>query len=490
MILNSPFPLKGSLPLLALFSAIVTVLIRLAFTHDSIEWGERYKPFTGFITSVISFFILFTAFFMAADILFPGVILRSFTDTAGLELFRLLLPLLVSYTLLWFLIPLLRKYFHPAFCAVCWTLPNIVYFTFSRSLSPLDNLIILPVKASVLKTVSLVWLAGFLAVMIYRVTSHLRFRKALLASATEITEGHVYDLYMNLLKEFRCQKTYRLGITPALNTPLTVGIEESTTIIFLPQKEYSDEQLDLILRHELVHIQRRDPYTKYFMTIVNAAGWFIPFTWMTSAKASQDLELSCDQTVIRHCDEEQRKEYANLILSSSCDERGFTTCLAAKAKDLQYRLRGIMKPEKKRYGTVLIFLICFTILSGYGIVSLAEECGTLGEKIRETAPADGNIHISSLSRNGKRKTVADEEGLYRYIASKGIMKIAGKSSFPSDPVSEQNGLTIIYLHIDEETYIIQIFGRQCRFWHAETDQGSWFALKEPIDADVLDSYLN
>ena len=149
-----------------------------------------------------------------------------------------------------------------------------------------------------------------------------------------------------------------------------------------------------------------------------------------------------------------------------------------------------MKPEKKGYGTVMIFLICFTILSCYGIVSLAEECGTLGEKIMETAPADGNIHISSLSRNGKRKTVTDEEGLYRYIESKGIMKMAGRSSFPSDSVSDQNGLTILYLHIGEETYIVQIFGRQCRFWHAETDQGSWFALKEPFDANELDSFLN
>ena len=51
----------------------------------------------------------------------------------------------------------------------------------------------------------LIWLGGFLAVMTYRIISHLRFRKGLLEESTQIREGHAYDLYLRLLKEHRCQ---------------------------------------------------------------------------------------------------------------------------------------------------------------------------------------------------------------------------------------------------------------------------------------------
>ncbi len=490
MILSSPFPLKGSILLCLLISAGITFINRRSFTGNSVIREEKYSPFMGNLTPLMSGIILFTVFLLFMGMLFPGLILNIFTDTAALDLFRLLLPPVISYILLWFFIPVLRKHFHPAFCAVCWVLPNIAYFSYFSPVSLFDSLVIIPVSSSLLKTAGLVWLGGFLTVMIYRVISHLRFRRALMAAASEITEGHVYEIYLNLLKEYRCQKTYRLGISPSLNTPLSIGLLEDSIIILLPDRNYTDEQLELILRHELIHIQRSDSYTKFFMSIVSAAGWFIPFTWMTSFKAAQDLELSCDQTVISGCDEKQRKEYAELILSSTCDEKGFTTCLAAKAEDLQYRLREIVKPQKKRYGTVLIFLICFVIISCYGSVSLAADCGTIGEKITENSEEISDIHITSVSRNRERKTVIDEAGLYTLIASKGLMKTGFRQQAPADPVSDENGLIIFYIHRGGATYTIEISGRTCRIRHPGNVQGTQFILKEPFDADDLNPYID
>ena len=490
MILSSPFPLKGSILLCLLISAGIAFTVRRSFTHSSFIRTERYDPFMGNLTPLMSGIILFTVFLLFMGMLFPGLILNIFTDTAALDLFRLLIPPVISYILLWFFIPVLRKHLHPAFCAVCWVLPNIAYFSCFSGISLFESLVIIPVSSSLLRTAGLIWLGGFLTVMIYRVISHLRFRRALMAAASEITEGHVYEIYLNLLKEYRCRKTYRLGISPSLNTPLSIGLLEDSMIILLPDRSYTDEQLELILSHELIHIQRSDPYTKFFMSIVNAAGWFIPFTWMTSSRAAQDFELSCDQTVISGCDEEQRKEYAELILSSTCDERGYTTCLAAKAEDLQYRLREIVKPQKKRYGTLLIFLICFVIISCYGTVSLAEDCGTIGEIITENTEEISDIHITSVIRNNERKAVSDEDGLYTFIASKGLMKTAVRQQAPADPISDENGLTIFYIHRGGAAYTVEISGRTCRVRHPGNVQGTQFILKEPFDTDDLNPYID
>jgi len=495
MIQSNPFPLKGSWPLSGswllclIVSGIAAVLIRMAFTHDSIEWGERYRPFTGAVTRIMSFMILFTVFLLTMGILFPGVILPGLTSTADLDLFRMLVPLIIWHLILWLLIPVLRKHFDPAFCAVCWTLPNIIYFTERSHISLFDGLIIIPVPSAFLKTAVLIWLGGFLAVMTYRIISHLRFRKGLLEESTQIREGHVYDLYLRLLKEHRCQNTYRLYVSKKLNTPLTVGTEDSSTVIILPDRDYTDEQLELIFRHELVHIQRQDPFNKFFMSVVCAAGWFIPFVWMTSSRAAQDLELSCDQTVLKKCNDSQKKEYARLILSASGDERGYTTCLAADAEDLKYRLREIVKPARRRYGTVFIFLFCFLILSTYGTVLLAEECGTLERQIMAwSSEKDADCTVTSVWADGLYKTVSDTKGLYECISEKELLRLPANpfyhdNSMPAEAVSYD-----FRVHCGNDTFVLNISGRECRIWHME--RGSvLFLLKEPLKAEDLKPYL-
>lgn len=489
MIVSSPVFTLNSVVWCLSLSILMTVTMRRTFTHDSIEWGERYRPFMGPFTTVLSVMILFMAAGLLTGTVFPAMTDETHTETIRLELIRLLIPLLVFYTLLWCLVPVLRKHFHPAFCAGCWILPNIVYFVFLYTISPFDGLVIVPVTSSVLKIISLIWLAGFSAVMLYRTVSHLRFRKVLTASGCEITDERILGIYRKLLKEFRCQKTYRLAVNASLNTPLAVGLEERSTIIFLPEREYTDEQLELILRHELIHIQRRDPYIKFFMSLVSAAGWFIPFTWMTGSKAAQDLELSCDQTVIRKCDEAQKKEYASLILSSSCGEKGFTTCLAAEAEDLQYRLREIMKPEKKNYGTVLIFLICFLILSCYGTVSAAEDCGSLKEIITESQGDNETVRVLSFSENDAPVAVTDEEGLYAYFSSAKLLRIPRMSAVFLQAQTDKNRQIRASIRYGNETYDILVSGRTCRVSGGQFSEPELFLLKEPFDTVRLKPFV-
>lgn len=488
MILSFPSENHSELLLCLLFSALVTLMARHAFSHDSVKWRERYIPFAGALPYMMTIIILFNVFLLLAGLLFPGVILPSLTDNAHLNLFQALLSMLFSYAVLYFIIPVLRKHFHPAFCAACWLLPNIIYFAQAGITVPFAGLIALVIDPSPAKILSIIWLAGFLSVMIYRIVSHLRFRKALLKNCREITGGHVYDIYTQLLKDFRAQNVYPLSISPALRTPLSIGIAESTAVILLPDMNYSDEQLRLILSHELIHIQRRDPFTKFFMCLINAAGWFIPFTWMSSERAAQDLELSCDQTVISHCSEPERKEYADLILSSAADETGFTTCLAAKAKDLQYRLHQIVNPEKKQFGTVLIFLISFAILSGYGVITLAEDCGTIADRIEEMTAADKNQEYWDVTVNGKPLKIDDEKGFGEWISSKELLQTADRVLTKNDSLADDSAITVIHLLKGDERLVLLFNGRAFRIWNANSNQGRFYVLKEPFTIEELKQF--
>lgn len=490
MIISPPVNVSGSLIICIILSVIVSIQFRWSFTSANRQRENRYRSSLGFYTVFTSVLILLFVFFQIAGLLFPGFILHQFTDTAGLELCRLLIPLFVYYTLLFFLQPLFRKFFHPSFCAVCWTLPTVVYYAETAHPSPFEGMIILIGNATWMKAMGMIWLCGFLSVLICKVYKHLVFRNRLLRNSTVLRDGQIYEIYEKALKSSGSQQNYRLCICPILNTPLSIGITERSTVILLPDRSYTDLQLELIFTHELIHIQRKDPFTKFFMTLVNAAAWFIPFAWLTCAKAAQDLELSCDQAVIDECNEEQRREYAQLILSNAGNETGFTTCLSAKAKDLQYRLKGIMEPVRKSRGTVLIFLISFAILCSSGTVLPAQECGTVRDCIMEASADPDTFHITYVNSNGRPVSIQNERGLYEHIMRMELLKTSGRPVARNSSLADSDLITSIDLADGSDSFVIMMNGRSLRIWHAASDTGTYYVLKEPFSTQNLEQFTD
>lgn len=67
-----------------------------------------------------------------------------------------------------------------------------------------------------------------------------------------------------------------LYVSPAVSTPLTIGLFKSTTLVVLPTKEYTREELLMIFWHEVVHISREDAWNKFFLMFCTAMCWFNP----------------------------------------------------------------------------------------------------------------------------------------------------------------------------------------------------------------------
>ena len=108
-----------------------------------------------------------------------------------------------------------------------------------------------------------------------------------------------------------------------------------------------------------------------------------------TVEKAEDIELSCDEAVLSQEPEEKRRKYAELLLTTPGDERGFTTCLSVKAKSLRYRLREAVHPKKKLTGaflagvlTALLFLMSGTVCLAVGGESLED---IVSEKIGGSA---------------------------------------------------------------------------------------------------------
>lgn len=173
---------------------------------------------------------------------------------------------------------------------------------------------------------------------------------------------------------------FRLVTSPQASTPITISLFSKSVRVVLPQRHYTPEELKLIFRHELVHIGREDAWNKFFVAFCIAMCWFNPLMWLAMGQSSEDLELSCDETVLSSLGEGERRQYADLILRTAGDGRGFTTCLSASATALRYRLKSIVKPGKKISGALLVGVAFILLFVSFGADQLGLRGGHRGER--------------------------------------------------------------------------------------------------------------
>ena len=282
----------------------------------------------------------------------------------------------VYFTLFFLLLPLLRKYYTARTCATLWLIPVFLLYQPYLSLPPK---IILYFPGELLKLLICIWLTGFVIIFVGQIVSHIRFVWNLKQHSLPVADEGVLNKWESMKEERNISYPIGLKYCSVITTPLTVGMWQEKMITYLPEKKFSAEEAELIFSHELWHIQRKDTHTKFFLRFCNALGWIHPLVWFAIKKAEDDLELSCDEAILRGADSERRKKYAQLLLSIAGDSRGFSTCLSASAKTLRYRLKATMPGKSKRLGLLLLFLVTVLGCLSGGSLALATDRGTIAE---------------------------------------------------------------------------------------------------------------
>lgn len=137
----------------------------------------------------------------------------------------------------------------------------------------------------------MVWLAGIAVLLAYSVISSVRLRQRL--SDAEKMGDHIY-------------------VTERIRTPFVFGIRKPE--IYLPAG-LSETEKQYILLHEQTHIRRRDHIVKLTAYLTLCVHWFNPLVWAAFAAMTKDMEMSCDETVLRRMGNGIKKEYASSLLS-------------------------------------------------------------------------------------------------------------------------------------------------------------------------------
>lgn len=469
------------------------LLARRVFTRDEIERGIEtvkekdhrywtYSPVMWLPYAVILIAIL-SPIFYGAKATARELLSICFDRFAHISVFYLFMVLLL---------PFLRKHISARACATLWLIPNALYVVgLVDALAPPKPLVVFHAPDGLLWILVGIWLAGAAVILLWNTISHLIFRYWILTDATPVTDEGILELWKAEQLRANLKKPYRLVISPDVKTPLSIGFFRRTIRVVLPERRYTGEELTLIFRHELIHISRRDSENKFFLLFCAAICWFNPLMWLAMRKCADDLELSCDETVLLDADEPTRRLYADLILTTAGDQRGFTTCLSASAKALRYRLKNIVKPhdsESIGWGAVAVGLAFFVLCMSAGFVTLAYEEAPGSEIIFQSEdPAACSIWcVGTDSTRTPSDQCADEDGLNEYLAGLSLSKMTG-----SYTLSEPKNYFYIMYNYSGDLRSVAISDNALRVirWDGKYQQQSDYYVNSEIDWDYLNSLV-
>lgn len=253
---------------------------------------------------------------------------------------------------------------------------------------------------------SAVWAAGVAVLLGYSLVSYILLRRRL-RQAVKIQED-VYE-------------------SDRISTPFLLGVLDSR--IYLPMGLEAEEKA-YVLAHELVHLRRRDYLVKMVTWLILSLHWFNPLVWLAYGLMVRDMEMSCDESVIRRLGRESKKAYSQTLLAISGTAGGDlvrkllpTAPLSFGEKDIRSRVKNILAYRSVKAGTGVL-LILLLIAAGVVLMTDRQEPSPLveneeteklpasAEQIPDEPGTDGSgiSEADTSNEGGEQADSGDEEG--------------------------------------------------------------------------------
>lgn len=229
-----------------------------------------------------------------------------------------------------------------------------------------------------------VWLIGLGAMLLYALVSYLRLRRRVSVSLP--VQDHIY-------------------LCDAISSPFILGVVKPR--IYLPSG-LDEVQRQNVLSHERAHLARRDHWWKPLGFALLAVYWFNPVLWLAYTLLCRDIELACDERVIRTMDESAVKTYSTVLLACSMPRKAVITCpLAFGEVGVKERVRNALRYKKPAFWVVaasvtvcVVVAVCFltdppTDTDAAGLVGFHREQVTYADVTDASDARPSNIQLTA-----------------------------------------------------------------------------------------------
>lgn len=241
----------------------------------------------------------------------------------------------------------------------------------------------------------------------FKIFRYLYTRYIYLKHAREVP----LTLFAEQIPEICAMKNVKLFAAQNCKMPMVFGIWEMSILIpeDFTHNTNSKENL-LCLRHELSHVQAKDPLLKFLGTLLTAVHWFNPLCYLLLYEINATAEFCCDQRVIKNLNSEDEKLYCNLIIDMSKESLRKETGLLAlcfSSKDLEITKRRIleMKLGKTKKSKVLTCIVGAAICYSAMLSTLAYTPPTVYKTLGNFQYSESELNaIHEFIPNGAEKT--------------------------------------------------------------------------------------
>ena len=179
-----------------------------------------------------------------------------------------------------------------------------------------------------------VWLVGIAALLIYTIISFLRLKGKI--GTAVLLRDNIYQ-------------------SEAVVSPFVLGVIKPK--IYLPFN-MNGQDMNHVIAHEQAHIRRKDHFLKPLGFLILTLHWFNPVVWFGYILLCRDIELACDEKVVKELSNEQRADYSEALLACSVNRRMIAACpLAFGEVGVKDRIKSVLNYKKPAFWVIVVAIV-------------------------------------------------------------------------------------------------------------------------------------
>ena len=199
---------------------------------------------------------------------------------------------------------------------------------------PMDNFV------DITTILAIVWIVGIAALLIYTIISFLRLKGKI--GTAVLLRDNIYQ-------------------SEAVVSPFVLGIIKPK--IYLPFN-MNGQDMEHVIAHEQAHIRRKDHLWKPLGFLILTLHWFNPMVWLGYVLLCRDIELACDEKVVKELNNEQRADYSQALLTCSVNRRMIAACpLAFGEVGVKDRVKSVLNYKKPAFWIIVVAVIASVVTS-------------------------------------------------------------------------------------------------------------------------------
>lgn len=295
---------------------------------------------------------------------------------------------------------------------------NVINPVIGSSLAPAPGASANPLQIWI-PILSMIWVAGVAILFVYTAVSYWRLRR-------KVSEAVI--LRDNIFQSENVASPFVLGIIkPRIYLPFNMN----------------GQDLEHVVAHEQAHIRRKDHWWKPLGFLLLTIHWFNPLMWLAYVLLCRDIELACDEKVIKELDNEQRADYAQALVVCSVNRRMIAACpLAFGEIGVKDCVKSVMNYKKPEFWIIFLAVIACVIVA---VCFLTNPAGTALTKwtIDEVDMSAALSDVRSMTvRYNSESVLCNDGDSNRFIATMSKIRVGRNSISQSRDSNRDHSFTI------------------------------------------------